>query len=103
MVDLIKELVWQRCKNCFNITREDAEECYENIDRENQFCSRADRFDINDIHEGLREWLSSFDTNSATKCFEAVNILKMKIAQEEMHEADEKLLNSDWGKMEVQE
>ena len=47
------------------------------------------------------EWLNSFDTNSATKCFEAVNNLKMKIAQEEMHEADERLLNSNWGDMEV--
>lgn len=28
---------------------------------------------------GLTEWLNSFDTNSATKCFEAVNILKQKL------------------------
>lgn len=49
------------------------------------------------------EWLNSFDTSSATKCFEAVNILKMKTAQEEMHEADERLLNSNWGDMEVRE
>ena len=55
------------------------------------------------IKRGVQNWLSSFDTDSATKCFEAVNILKMKIAQEEMHEADERLLNSDWGEMEVQE
>ena len=51
----------------------------------------------------LKEWLSSFDSSSATECFTAVNILKMKIAQEEMHESDERLLNSDWGEMEVQE
>ena len=51
----------------------------------------------------LADWLNSFDTTSATKCFEAVNLLKMKIAQKEMHEADERLLNSDWGEMEVQE
>lgn len=49
------------------------------------------------------EWLNSFDTNSATKCFDAVNNLKMKTAQEEMHEADERLLNSNWGDMEVRE
>lgn len=81
MIDLIKELVWQRCKNCTKITntREDTEECYESIDRETQFCSRADRFGINDINEGLKEWLSSFDTNSATECFTAVNLLKEKI------------------------
>ena len=30
----------------------------------------------------LREWLSSFDTDSATKCFEAVNILKERLKLE---------------------
>lgn len=29
--------------------------------------------------DALREWLSSFDTASATKCFEAVNILKERL------------------------
>ena len=83
MVDLIKELVWQRCKNCSKlITREDTEECYENINRETEYCSRADRFDIYNIHEGLKVWLSSFDTNSATKCFEAVNLLKQRLEGE---------------------
>lgn len=84
MVDLIKELVWLRCKNCSNITREDAEECYEGIDREKmEFCSIADRFDINNIHEGLKVWLSSFDTDSATECFTAVNILKQRLEGKE--------------------
>lgn len=32
---------------------------------------------------GLTEWLNSFDTNSATKCFEAVNILKQKLEGED--------------------
>ena len=45
------------------------------------------------------EWLNSFETNSATKCFEAVNILKMKIAQEEKHEAD--VPDTNVGEMEV--
>lgn len=31
----------------------------------------------------LTEWLSSFDTNSATKCFEAVNLLKERVEHEE--------------------
>ena len=31
----------------------------------------------------LEEWLSSFDTGSATKCFEAVNILKERLEGEE--------------------
>ena len=31
---------------------------------------------------GLTEWLNSFDTNSATKCFEAVNLLKQRLEGE---------------------
>ena len=31
----------------------------------------------------VTEWLNSFDTNSATKCFEAVNILKERLEGEE--------------------
>ena len=31
----------------------------------------------------LTEWLNSFDTSSATKCFEAVNILKERLEGEE--------------------
>ena len=31
----------------------------------------------------LTEWLNSFDTSSATKCFEAVNILKERLGHEE--------------------
>lgn len=30
----------------------------------------------------LDEWLSSFNTDSATKCFEAVNILKERLSDE---------------------
>ena len=30
---------------------------------------------------GITEWLNSFDTNSATKCFEAVNILKQRLEE----------------------
>ena len=29
------------------------------------------------------EWLNSFDTNSATKCFEAVNLLKQRLEEED--------------------
>lgn len=32
--------------------------------------------------DALRTWLSSFDTSSATKCFEAVNILKERLKDE---------------------
>ena len=32
----------------------------------------------------LTYWLSSFDTSSATKCFEAVNILKERLEDEKV-------------------
>ncbi len=35
------------------------------------------------VEESRREWLNSFDTSSATKCFEAVNILKQRLEGEE--------------------
>ena len=35
------------------------------------------------VRDELREWLSSFDTSSATKCFEAVNLLKQRLEGEE--------------------
>ena len=31
------------------------------------------------IKRGVQNWLSSFDTSSATKCFEAVNLLKQRL------------------------
>lgn len=33
--------------------------------------------------DALREWLSSFDSNSATECFTAVNLLKQRLEGEE--------------------
>ena len=33
--------------------------------------------------DNLREWLYSFDTDSATKCFEAVNLLKQRLEGED--------------------
>ena len=35
------------------------------------------------VEESRREWLNSFDTSSATKCFEAVNLLKQRLEGEE--------------------
>lgn len=35
------------------------------------------------LETSIKEWLSSFDTNSATKCFEAVNLLKEQILEVE--------------------
>ena len=31
----------------------------------------------------LKEWLSSFDSSSATECFEAVNLLKQRLENED--------------------
>ena len=31
------------------------------------------------LKEKVQQWLSSFDTNSATECFTAVNLLKQKL------------------------
>ena len=35
------------------------------------------------VEETRQKWLESFDTSSATKCFEAVNILKERLEHEE--------------------
>ena len=32
------------------------------------------------VRDELKEWISSFDTSSATKCFEAVNLLKERLS-----------------------
>ena len=34
------------------------------------------------IDEMIEDWLNSFNTESATKCFEAVNILKERLENE---------------------
>jgi len=34
------------------------------------------------IDEMIEDWLDSFNTDSATKCFEAVNILKERLKDE---------------------
>lgn len=35
------------------------------------------------VEESKQKWLESFDTSSATKCFEAVNILKERLEEKE--------------------
>ena len=35
------------------------------------------------VEESRKKWLESFDTSSATKCFEAVNLLKQRLEGEE--------------------
>ena len=34
------------------------------------------------VEESRQKWLNSFDTNSATKCFEAVNIMKERLEKD---------------------
>ena len=35
------------------------------------------------VRDELKEWLSSFDTASATECFTAVNLLKQRLEVQE--------------------
>lgn len=66
MVDLIKEITCGVCP-------------YKEVCEVQ--CSIA-YLDTLSINRGLRDWLSSFNTNSATECFEAVNILKERVEHE---------------------
>ena len=68
MIDLIKEILIKTvCYEC--------EYC-------GTKCTDYERVE-NHVKEGVEEWLSSFNTDSATKCFEAVNLLKQKLEREE--------------------
>ena len=69
MVDLIKEiLIKVVCYECVWCGTKCAD--YEYVE--------------NHIKEGIEEWLSSFDAASATKCFEAVNILKKRLEDKDV-------------------
>lgn len=46
-------------------------------------CFGCDDYEHWQPQSWLIDWLSSFDTNSATKCFEAVNILKERLEVKE--------------------
>lgn len=39
-------------------------------------CRHCDKWEVD---PRITEWLNSFDTSSATKCFEAVNLLKQRL------------------------
>lgn len=45
-------------------------------------CSGCDHYSLWVPPYWLIKWLNSFDTDSATKCFEAVNILKERLEDE---------------------
>ena len=72
MVDLIESIVC--CCNYEDCKVKDKLDCAGNIDGEIYIC---------DIKKGIEKWLSSFDTTSATKCFEAVNLLKQRLEGED--------------------
>ena len=74
MVDLIESIVCSCCCNHDDCKINNKLGCAENISGEVY---------IMDIENGLKAWLYSFDTNSATKCFEAVNVLKQKLEDQE--------------------
>ena len=73
MVDLIESIICYECPTkqmCHKTNLEQKWTCWDESDKE-------------DVHGGLKEWLSSFDTNSATECFTAVNLLKQRLEGED--------------------
>lgn len=70
MVDLIDETLKVVCDKCAI----DDSFCIEK-------CCAYEETEEN-IEDGLKEWLSSFDTNSATECFTAVNLLKQRMEEQ---------------------
>ena len=73
MVDLIESIVCSSCCNHNDCKINNKLDCAGNISGEVY---------IRDIENGLKAWLSSFDTNSATECFTAVNLLKQRLEEE---------------------
>ena len=65
----------KKCSNC--------RDCY--CDKNSSLrCSRCDdNFNLWTPPYWLEKWLNSFDTSSATKCFEAVNLLKQRLENED--------------------
>lgn len=70
MVDLIDSIICGTCGIGIECSRKNTEEM-----RMCEFYVAENKW----IGKGIKEWLSSFDTSSATKCFEAVNLLKQRL------------------------
>lgn len=69
----------KRCCNCRDYCDRNSSERCSRCDYDYSFnCS----FNLWRPPYWLEEWLNSFDTSSATKCFEAVNLLKQKLEGE---------------------
>lgn len=64
MVDLIESIICNGCPYMGDCDKVYIDECI---------------IEKKDIHEGIRAWLSSFDSSSATECFTAVNLLKQRL------------------------
>ena len=65
MDDLIKELKSHHCITCLR-----------------KPCDKHMPCEFKRHKKIIKHWLSSFNTDSATKCFEAVNILKERLEDE---------------------
>ena len=73
MVDLIESILCDGCGYCV-FKGEDKKECLGNIDGEvRQF----------NIENGINKWLNSFNTDSATVCFTAIQELKKAVSENE--------------------
>lgn len=71
MINLREAIACCCCNNSvFRCKVKDKLDCPGNID--------GDIY-ISDINEGIEKWLSSFDIESSTKCFEAIQLLKEDI------------------------
>lgn len=76
MVDLIESIVEKAiCRDCGDCL-------LHSLIPQERFCFKYG-VAREDTEEAIEEWLSSFDTASATKCFTAVNILKQRLEGED--------------------
>lgn len=75
MVDLIESIIVEDCCSYCNAIADGRVPCEER-------CNIFIHSKI-DIEQGIKKWLSSFDTSSATECFTAVNILKERLEKNE--------------------
>lgn len=80
MIDLVNGLCQEQCKICSAYN----DGCYEVKSIAATYYRQAGKFCLfakRDL-DVVREWLSSFDTESATECFEAVQLLKERLKNE---------------------
>lgn len=71
---LLNNLIYQDCVDCSCGDKEDAKKCM----NDGCYCSRQ-RKHKKEFKETITKWLDGFNTESAAKCFEAIQILKNSI------------------------